>query len=258
MSEPTAPVLRADADRFRDSVTLVTGASRGIGLAIAHRIVAEGGRVVITGRDPDTLAAAVESLGSGVALAVAGRGDDPEHRDDAIARTLAAYGRLDHLVNNVGINPVHGDLLAIDAGAARKILEVNVLGALEWTRAAVAAGLSRALVSVASVAGLASSPGIGFYGISKAALINMTAQLAAELAPRLRVNAVAPAVVRTRFAAALFEGREEEAAAAYPLGRLGDPADVAAAVAFLLSADAAWITGQTLILDGGASIRAIG
>ncbi|MCR2793330.1 SDR family oxidoreductase [Microbacterium sp. zg.Y625] len=243
--------------RFEGTVSLITGASRGIGFAIAERLVAEGGSVVITGRGADALDEAVAALG-GAATAVAGHADDPVHRAEVFAHIAATHGRLDHLVNNTGINPVYGPVLEIDPDAARKILEVNVIGALEWTRDAVTAGLSRSIVNVASVAGAAASPGIAFYGISKAALINLTMQLADELAPGLRVNAVAPAVVKTRFARALYEGREDQASAAYPLRRLGEPADIAGPVAFLLSDDAAWVTGQTLLIDGGASVRPIG
>src|SRR6185437_14963577 len=112
-----------------------------------------------------------------------------------------------------------------------------------------------AVVNIASVAGLSPAPGIAFYGVSKAALIGLTVQLAAELSPGVRVNAVAPAVVKTRFAATLYESDEAAAAAAYPLQRLGEPADVAAAVAFLASTDASWLTGQTLVLDGGMGLR---
>jgi NAD(P)-dependent dehydrogenase (short-subunit alcohol dehydrogenase family) len=139
-------------------------------------------------------------------------------------------------------------------------MDVNVLAALSWSRQALGAGLGAdghgAIVNIASVAGLHPAPGIAYYGVSKAALIGLTTQLAAELAPRVRVNAIAPAVVKTRFAAALYERDEEKAAAAYPLGRLGEPDDVAAAAAFLAGADAAWITGQTLVVDGGGSLRA--
>jgi NAD(P)-dependent dehydrogenase (short-subunit alcohol dehydrogenase family) len=246
--------------RFDGRVALVTGASRGIGLAVAQRLVDEGARVCITARKPDPLAEAVAALGGGdVAIAVAGAADDDQHRAEAIAATVETFGRIDVLVNNTGINPVYGPLTDIEPSAARKIMDVNVLATLEWTRAALAAGLgsqvSGAVVNIASIAGLAPSPGIAFYGVSKSALLGLTVQLAAELAPRVRVNAVAPAIVKTRFATALFEGREDEVAAHYPLGRLGVPEDVGAAVAFLASDDAAWITGQTLVLDGGVMLQ---
>ncbi|WP_396668747.1 SDR family oxidoreductase [Microbacterium sp. R86528] len=240
--------------RFEGTVSVITGASRGIGLAIAQRLVDEGGSVVITGRKQDSLDAAVAQLGD-AAVGIAGRVDDAEHRADVFAHVTQKHGRLDHLVNNAGINPVYGPIVDVDAAAARKILEVNVIAGLEWTRAAVTGGLSKSVVNLASVAGLGASPGIAFYGISKAAVINMTMQLAFELAPAIRVNAVAPAVIKTDFARALYEGREAEASAAYPLGRLGETADVAGPVAFLLSDDAAWITGHTLPIDGGAGIR---
>lgn len=243
--------------RFEGSVALITGGSRGIGLAIAQRIVDEGGSVVITGRKQESLDDAVATLGTN-ASALAGRADDPDHRAAVFSHIAERHGRLDHLVNNAGINPAYGSLMDVDTGAARKILEVNVIASLEWTRAAVAAGLTGAIVNLSSISALASSPGIAFYGISKAALINLTIQLAQELAPRIRVNAVAPAVIKTAFARALYEGREDEVAAGYPLQRLGVPEDVAGPVAFLLSADAAWITGQTIVIDGGGSIRPVG
>lgn len=247
--------------RFTGQVAVVTGASRGIGLAIAERIVAEGGQVVITARNAEGLAGAVDQLGGAEhASFVAGKADDPEHQAEVFRAVTERHGRLDVLVNNTGINPAYGPLTELDPAAARKIMDVNVLGALQWTKQALTAGLGRdslgAIVNIASVAGLAPAPGIAYYGVSKSALIGLTVQLAAELSPRVRVNAIAPAVVKTKFAAALYEADEAGAAAGYPLQRLGEPEDVGALAAFLASADASWITGQTVVIDGGMSLRA--
>jgi len=245
-------------NRLDGKVALITGASRGIGLGVAQRLVDEGARVCVTARKPDGLETAVKELGGAThAIGVAGKADDPEHQVAAVARTLETFGRLDVLVNNTGINPVYGPVLEVDPGAFAKVFEVNVLAATGWLRAARAALEARsegAVVNVASVAGLGPAAGLGVYGASKAALIHLTQQLAVELAPTVRVNAVAPAVVKTVFATALYEGREEQVAAHYPMGRLGVPADIAAAVAFLASTDAGWITGQTLVVDGGLTL----
>ncbi|MEV0718680.1 SDR family oxidoreductase [Asanoa sp. NPDC050611] len=241
-------------------VALVTGASRGIGLGIAARLASAGARVCVTARKPEPLASAVSTLGGpSVALGVAGRADDPDHRAEAVAATVSAFGPVDILVNNTGINPVFGPLLEMDLGAARKIFEVNLLSALGWVQTAFA-GAPRpgVVINVSSVGGRVPPPGISFYGVTKAALEHLTRCLAVEMAPHVRVNAVAPAVVKTKFATLLYEGREAEVAASYPLGRLGIPEDVAAAVAFLASDEAAWITGQTLVIDGGVTLTGRG
>ena len=243
---------------FKGRVAIVTGASRGIGLGIARELVQRGAKVCITARKPEPLAEAVNELGGAdVAIGVPGKADDTEHQQEAVARTVETFGRLDMLVNNTAINPVYGPIVDIDPAAAAKILGVNVLAPLAWIRQARDAWMGEhggSIVNVASIAGLRASNGIGMYGVSKAALIRMTMELAVDLGPDIRVNAVAPAVVKTKFATVLYEGKEEEVSAAYPLKRLGVPEDIAGAVAFLLSEDAGWMTGQTLVLDGGVTL----
>jgi NAD(P)-dependent dehydrogenase (short-subunit alcohol dehydrogenase family) len=245
-------------EALQNRVAIVTGASRGIGLGIATELVRQGAKVCVTARGADTLAAAVAELGGpDVAIAVPGKADNADHQAEAVARTMEAFGRLDMLVNNAGINPVYGPIVDTDPAAAAKILAVNVLAPLAWTRRARDAWMGEhggSIVNVASISGVRASPGIGMYGVSKAALIRLTMELAVELGPGIRVNAVAPAVVKTKFATALYEGREEQVSASYPLKRLGVPEDIAGAVAFLLSDQASWVTGQTLVLDGGVTL----
>ena len=248
--------------RFDDRVAIVTGASRGIGLACAERLVADGAKVVITARKEEALADAAASLGDGNAAWVAGHADDEAHQDATVAKALEEFGRLDMLVNNTGINPVYGRMIDVDLGAAEKILRVNVLSAVAWAQKVYHAALKDCtqetggggIVNIASIGGLKPAPNLGMYGTSKAALIHVTEELALELGPAIRVNAVAPAVVKTKFAGALYEGREDEVAATYPLKRLGVPSDIGSVVAFLLSDDASWVTGQTIVIDGGLTL----
>ncbi|MFJ5265431.1 SDR family oxidoreductase [Streptomyces sp. NPDC088387] len=240
-------------------VALVTGASRGIGYGVAEALVARGDRVCITGRNEDALKEAVERLGADRVIGVAGKAHDEAHQAVAVERVMEAFGRVDFLVNNAGTNPVFGPIADLDLNVARKVFETNVVSALGFAQRTWHAWQKDnggAIVNISSVAGLAPSPFIGAYGVSKAALINLTVQLAHEFAPRVRVNAIAPAVVKTKFAQALYEGREAEAAAAYPLGRLGVPSDIGGAAAFLTSDQSDWVTGQTLVVDGGIFLNA--
>ncbi|WP_370187710.1 SDR family oxidoreductase [Aeromicrobium sp.] len=246
--------MAAGEGRFAGKVAIVTGASRGIGLGIAQRLVDDGAQVLVTARKADALEEAVASLGADRAAFVAGSGDDAAHQEEAVRTAIERFGRLDFLVNNTGINPVYGRMIDIDLEAAAKIFAVNVLSAVAWAQQAYRQWMGEhggAIVNVSSVAGLKPAPNIGMYGASKSALIHVTEELAVELGPDIRVNGVAPAVVKTTFAKALYEGREDEVSAPYPLKRLGLPEDIAGVVGFLLSDDAAWLTGQTITADGG-------
>lgn len=250
--------LRRPIERASERAALVTGASRGIGLAIAQRLVANGVQVAITGREAASLAVAVDELGGpDHAIGIRGNIGDPEHREGAVSATLEAFGRLDYLVNNTGINPAYGPLADLDLDIARKTVDINVVAALNCTQLAYRAWMAEhggAVCNVASLSALRPAPGIAWYGATKAMLVALTEGLAVELAPKVRVNAVAPAVVRTRFAEALYAEKEDEVSATYPLRRLGVPDDVAASVVHLLADDASWVTGQTLVLDGGLSL----
>ncbi|WP_394617617.1 SDR family oxidoreductase [Lentzea sp. JNUCC 0626] len=245
------------SEDFSGKAALVTGASRGIGFGIARELLSRGAAVAITGRKPDQLEEAAAQLRSdtgGRVLAVAGNAGDEDARADAVTRTVEEFGSLDVLVNNTGINPQYGFLMEADLNAVRKIFDVNVVATLGFIQLAWKAWMSEhggAVVNVASIGGIRSTGVIGAYGASKAALIRLTEELAWQLGPKVRVNAVAPAVVKTKFAEALYVGREEEASQQYPMKRLGTPEDVASLVAFLCSDGASWITGETVRVDGG-------
>jgi NAD(P)-dependent dehydrogenase (short-subunit alcohol dehydrogenase family) len=244
--------------RFAGRTAIVTGASRGIGLAVAGRLVAGGARVVITARKTEALDDAVAALGGpSVALGVAGRADDLEHQADTVRQAIETFGSLDLLVNNTGINPAYGPLMELDLGVARKVVEVNCIAAVSWTQHAYNAWMKEhggAIVNISSFSAVRPAPGIGFYGASKAMLASLTELMAVEMAPGIRVNSVAPAVVKTRFAEKLYDGREEAVAADYPLKRLGHPEDIGSLVAFLLSDEASWITGEMVVADGGLKL----
>ncbi|WP_062991889.1 SDR family oxidoreductase [Nocardia anaemiae] len=237
---------------------LVSGASRGIGKAVAAELLRRGANVLITARKPEPLeqaAAELRALGHrGEVSALAGNSGDPDSRAAAVGRVVSEFGSLDILINNTGINPVYGSLMDADLEAVRKIFDVNVVAALGYVQEAYKAWMREhggAVVNVASVAGLRSTGVIAAYGASKAALIRLTDELAWQLGPNIRVNAVAPGVIKTKFADALYSADEERAASVYPMKRLGAPEDVAQLIGFLVSDEAEWITGETIRVDGG-------
>ncbi|GAA4938765.1 NAD(P)-dependent dehydrogenase (short-subunit alcohol dehydrogenase family) [Actinomycetospora succinea] len=251
MTDATSPVPRDLTGR----AALVTGASRGIGLGVARHLLERGAAVTITARKQAELDEAAASLGApDRVLALPGNSGDAASRTEAVDRTVERFGSLDVLVNNTGINPQYGPLVHADLAAVSKIFDVNVVAALGFVQEAYRAWMGEhggAVVNMASVGGFRSSGVIGAYGASKAALIRLTEELAWQLGPTIRVNAVAPAVVKTRFAEALYVQGEDEVASRYPMKRLGTPEDVAALVGFLVSDAASWITGETVRVDGG-------
>ncbi|MBL8600506.1 MAG: glucose 1-dehydrogenase [Myxococcales bacterium] len=243
--------------RLDEKVAVITGASRGIGEAIARSFVAHGARVVLAARKPEGLAEVAQSLGDR-ALAVTAHTGHEAQCVALIEKAVAHFGQVDVLVNNAATNPYFGPMLDADMGAWGKTFEVNLQGyfwcAREVARHLQARGARGSIVNVASVAGLEAAPLQGVYGATKAAVISMTRTLAYELAAsQIRVNALAPGLVATRLSAAIVsnEAVMHEVMRKTPLGRPGTPDEVAAAALFLASDAAGYITGQTLAVDGG-------
>jgi NAD(P)-dependent dehydrogenase (short-subunit alcohol dehydrogenase family) len=241
---------------------LVTGASRGIGLAVARGLAQRGAAVAITSRKPDGLAAAAAQLrqdGARVLPLVAHQGD-PAAVAALFAQLDAESFQPDVVVVNAATNPVFGPLLDLEPAAWQKIVEVNVTGALLTAQHAARRMLTRGrgvIVFIASIAGIEPLPGLGAYSVSKAALLGLMRALALELGPRgVRVNAVAPGLVETKFSAALFQDRAgyEKLMERTPLRRHGQPIDIVGAVVFLASDAAAFVTGQALVVDGGGRV----
>ncbi|MEX0835685.1 MAG: SDR family oxidoreductase [Nitriliruptor sp.] len=242
--------------RVDGKVALVTGASRGIGEAIVRELLDAGAEgVVITGRRAETLEPLAADLGDRV-LPVVGNVTDEAHAVEAVAAAVDAFGSCDLLVNNAGTNPAAGAITEVEMGAVDKTWDVNLRAPLVWAREAWRASMQErggAIVSIGSVGGLQPSLAIGAYNVSKAAVHHLTRQLALELAPGVRVNAVAAAIVRTKLSEMLWSWDEDAVAAAHPLQRLGTPEDVARSVVFLLSDASSWITGVVLPVDGGVT-----
>jgi NAD(P)-dependent dehydrogenase (short-subunit alcohol dehydrogenase family) len=242
--------------RLDGKVALVTGASKGIGKAMAGAMAASGASVMLSSRKAELLEQAAAGLPGTVAWHAANAGDS-----DAAARcveaTIERFGSIDILVNNAATNPYYGPLMGISESQAAKTTQVNQWGMVLWSQLVWRAWMEDhggSILNIASVGGLAVERSIPYYNGTKAAVIHLTRHLAAELGPGVRVNAIAPGLVTTDFARALWEDHGDELAATLPLGRLGVPADIAGAAVFLVSEAAAWITGVTLPVDGGTLV----
>ena len=237
-------------------VALVTGASRGIGQAIAAALAEAGARVMLSSRKQDALDESASTMTGEVATFAANAGD-PEQAAACVDATLERFGRVDILVNNAATNPYMGPAIDIDLPRYDKTFDVNLRGPLIWTQLAHKASMAEhggSVINIASVGGLSVEPSIGVYNTTKAGLIYLTKTLAAELGPAVRVNAIAPGLVKTDFARALWEQHEEALGRRLPLKRLGEPEDIAGAALFLASDLSQWMTGQTLVVDGGALV----
>jgi NAD(P)-dependent dehydrogenase (short-subunit alcohol dehydrogenase family) len=246
---------------FAGRTALVTGASRGIGKATAFALVEQGANVVLSSRKQDALdEVAGEIRGKfpqAQVLAKAAHVGDPAAAEECVDATIDAFGSLDILVNNAGTNPYFGPLVDLDIPRAQKIFEINQLAMITWTQLAWKKWMQAnggSIVNISSIGGLSTEPGIGFYNATKAAVMHLTRQFAAELGPGVRVNAVAPGVVRTHLAKALWENFEEQLSAKLPMRRIGEPEDIAKAVLFLAGDESSWMTGQTMVVDGGALV----
>lgn len=246
---------------LQDTVAIITGASRGIGEAIAIRFAEHGAAVVLAARKPEALNAVMERINAsgGRALAVATHTGKPEDVKALVAKAVERFGKVDVLVNNAAANPYFGPMLGIDAGAWDKTFEVNVKGYFAMMREVAQHLQSRqapgSLINIASIAGLRAAPFQGVYGATKAAVVSMTQTLAQELgASGIRVNAIAPGLVETKFASAIVsdDGIRKHLVERTALGRHAQPDEISGAAVFLASRASSYVTGQVLVVDGGS------
>jgi len=240
---------------LRGRAAVVTGATRGIGRAIAGRLAEAGALVCVTARDADEVRHTAEELG-GVGLA--GSVGDPGHLRAVTELALGAFGRIDVVVNNAATNQPYGPLMDVDPEAWREAFAVNVEAPLRLVQCAWRAWMREhggSVVNICTEGAAHVGPNVGAYGTSKAALLHLTGQLAGELGPKVRVNSVSPGLVRTEMARFVWEPGEPQLAAGLPLGRIGEPDDVARAVLWLASDAADWVTGADLLVDGGTRVR---
>lgn len=242
--------------RLDGKVALVTGASRGIGRAIAAEMAASGATVVISSRKQEALEDAAATMEGEVAC-IAAHAGRPDEIAACVSQTVERFGRVDVLVNNAATNPYMGKSIDIDLPRWDKTFEVNLRGMHVWMQEAWRRSMQEhggSIVNIASIGGMSIETSIGIYNVTKAAVLKHTQQMASELGPQVRVNSVSPGLVRTDMARALWEEHEEALARRLPLRRIGEPEDVARVVLFLASDAAEWITGSNFVCDGGALV----
>jgi NAD(P)-dependent dehydrogenase (short-subunit alcohol dehydrogenase family) len=241
---------------------IVTGSSKGIGRSIAEHLAAAGARVVISSRKPEPCEVVAEAIraGGGSATAIACNVGRKEDLERLVSETQRQVGPVDVAVCNAAANPYYGPLTDIPDEAYRKTMDTNVLSPIWLCRLVKPDMIARgggSVILISSVGAIKATPNLGAYAISKAADIQLTRTLAAELgAHRIRVNCIVPGLVKTDFSRLLWDNphAEKMAAAGFPLGRLGEPDDIGPAAVFLAADASRWMTGQTLVIDGGASI----
>ena len=243
---------------LQGKTALVTGGSKGIGKSIAKTFADAGAKVMITSRKADVCETAAAEIGNDCVWE-AGNVGDPEHMEQAIDRCISELGGVDVLVNNAATNPYAGPMIDADLPRWRKTIDVNMTAPFAWTQLVwqkYQKANGGVVLNISSVGGLETNPMLGVYDVTKAALIHMTKQLAAELAPGVRVNAICPGLIKTDFARMLWEGDAGDMVAQqYPLKRLGEVEDIAGAALYLSADTGSWITGQALVLDGGGQIK---
>jgi NAD(P)-dependent dehydrogenase (short-subunit alcohol dehydrogenase family) len=240
-------------------VALVTGASRGIGSAIAEILAEHGASVVLSSRKQADLDAEAERINSSHperATAIAAHAGRPEELERLVQAVIERFSRIDILVNNAGTNPYFGPIIGADLASWDKTFEVNLRGYFVLTKLVYEASMEThggAIVNIASIGGIRPGIGLGAYNVTKAGVIHLTRQLARELGAKVRVNAVAPGLIKTRFAEALWGNQEilDRVIAQNPMGRIGLPEEVAAGVLFLVSDAASYVNGEVLVIDGG-------
>lgn len=241
---------------------LVTGSSRGIGRAIAERMAQAGARVVISSRKQDACDEVAQQIraGGGQAIAHACNISSKSELEQLVARTRAEFGRIDVLICNAAVNPHFGPSQEIPDSAFQKVLDNNIRSnhwLCQMVIPEMAERRSGSVIIVSSVGGLKGSTTLGTYGMSKAADMALARNLAVEWGPRnVRVNCIAPGLVRTDFAKALWDNPEiyEQTIQRYPLRRIGEPDEIAGTAIFLASAAGSFITGQTIVVDGGSTV----